>query len=79
LKLNILKYRNVEDDIWYYLYIDIETLHLLITNFGMPTQIICIDNLFTFKKINIKLCEAPIEVYCGNNKYFHLPIMEQNY
>lgn len=27
--LNILKYRNAQDDNWYYLYIDIETLHLL--------------------------------------------------
>ena len=33
--INILKYRNINDDIWYYLYIDIETLSLLVTNYGI--------------------------------------------
>jgi hypothetical protein len=83
--LNILKYRNVEDDSWYYLYIDIETLNLLVTNFGiissmrMPTHSICVDNPLTSKKINMKFCDASIGLYCGNNTYFYLPIMEQNY
>ena len=83
--LNILKYRNVEDDIWYYLNIDIETLNLLVTNFGIisslriPTQFICVDSPLTSKNINVMLCDASIELYCGNNTYFYLPIMEQNY
>ena len=31
--LNILKYRNIDDNIWYYLYIDIQTLNLLLLNY----------------------------------------------
>ena len=64
--LNIIKYRNVEDDKWYYLYIDIETLHTLVLHFGiistyrMPTQQINVDNPFTSKKINMKFCGAGI-------------------
>ena len=83
--LNILKYRNVEHHNWYYLYIDIETLNLLVTNFGIistkrvPTQNNCIDNLSTSKHINIKYCGASIELYCGNNSNIYLPILEQNY
>ena len=62
-----------------------ETLNLLVTNFGImsswriPTQFICVDSLLTSKKINMKFCDASIELYCGNNTYFYLPIMEQNY
>jgi hypothetical protein len=89
--LNILKYRNITDDNWYYLYIDIETLNLLVSNFGiistlrMPTQYICADNPSTSKTINIKYCNAPIEFYCGDNTYnntyklFNFTILEQNY
>lgn len=83
--LNTLKYRNVEDDNWYYLYIDIETLNLLVTNFGiistkrLPLQHINVDSPLTSKIINIKFCDAPIELYCGNNTYFYLPILGQNY
>lgn len=83
--LNILKYRNVEDNNWYYIYIDIETLNLLVTNFGIistkrfPTQNICLDNPSTSKHINIKYCGASIELYCGNNTKIYLPILEQNY
>jgi len=82
---NLLKYRNTEDDNWYYLYIDMETLHLLIQNYGIistlkiPTEPIHLDNPITGKKININFCGAPIEFYCGNNESFYLPIMEQNY
>lgn len=83
--LNIVKYRNVEDDNWYYLYTDIETLALLVTNFGIistwriPTEPILVDSPLTSKKINMKYCDAPIELYCGNNAYCYLPILEQNY
>jgi hypothetical protein len=84
-KLNLLKYRNVDDDNWYYLYIDIETLNLLLINFGiistkrLPTQNICIDNYSTSKHINITFCGASIKLYCGNSTYINLSILEQNY
>lgn len=83
--LNILRYRNIYDDNWYYLYIDIETLNLLLKNYGivstkrLPTHNICIDTPLTSKCINIIFCGAPIELYCGNNTSIHLPILEQNY
>ena len=83
--VNILKYRSIEDENWYYLYIDIETLNLLIRNFGiistkrLPTQNICLDNPSTSKNITLKYCCASIELYCGNNSHFYLPLLEQNY
>lgn len=82
---NILKYRNVNENDWHYLYVDIETLNLLITNFGIistkifPTKKICIDNPSTSKHISIKYCGASIELYCGNKAKIYLPILEQNY
>ena len=83
---NIIKYRHVEEDSWYYLYIDVETLHLLLYNFGIlstwriPTKAICLDTPITGKKIKCKYCNALIELLCGNNlHYFNMNIMEQNY
>jgi hypothetical protein len=84
-ELNIVKYRNVAEDDWYYLYTDVETLNLLVSNFGIistkrvPTQSICIDNPTTFKQIVMKYCGASIELCCGNNADVYLPILEQNY
>ena len=83
--INILKYRNLEDDIWYYLYIDIETLHLLVTNYGIistckiPTKITNCDNLTTSNIIKLKYCGADIQLCCGNNTPFYLPNIEQNF
>jgi len=83
--LNILKYRNTTDDSWYYLYIDIETLSTLLANFAIISTLrfnidyICLDTPETSKNIKIKFCDADIELYCGNNAAFYLPIMEQNY
>jgi hypothetical protein len=82
---NILKYKNVDDDNWYYLYIDIETLNLLVTNFGIistykiPTKRICCDNETTSKNIKIIYCGASVELYCGDNSKFNLTKIEQNY
>ena len=82
---NILKYRNVDDDIWYYLYIDIETLNLLVTNYGIistykiPTKITNCDNPTTSKIIDLKYCGADIQLRCGDNTTFRLPCIEQNY
>lgn len=82
---NILKYKNVDDDNWYYLYIDIETLNLLVTNFGIistykiPTQFTNCDNPTTSKNINLMYCGAKVELYCGDNSQFNLSKIEQNY
>lgn len=82
---NILKYRNVNDNDWYYMYIDIETLNLLVENFGIvsatqiPTIYRCIDNPSTGKEINFKYCGANIKLKCGNDTPFYLPYLEQNY
>jgi hypothetical protein len=83
--LNILKYRNTTDDEWYYLYIDIEALSILVANFGIistlrvPTEPISLDTPQTSKNIQMKFCGASIELFCGNNSAFYLPILEQNY
>lgn len=83
--LNILKYRNVNDDSWYYLYIDIETLNLLVTNYGIistyknPTNFTNCDNTTTSKIIKLKYCGADIQLCCGNNTEFYFPYIEQNY
>ena len=83
--LNMLKYRNIEDDNWYYLYLDIETLNLLITKFGIistykiPTKITNCDNETTCKIINIKYCGTDIKLFCGNNTPFYIPYLEQYY
>jgi len=82
---NILKYRNVDDDNWYYLYIYIETLNLLVTNYGiistykLPTEYTNCDNETTSKNIKLKYCGADINLWCGNNTAFYLPYIEQNY
>lgn len=87
LEFNILKYRSIDDDNWYFLYIDIETLNLLLLNFGIkstwriPTKKNTLDNGTTGEQINyIKLCGASIGLYCGNyKKGCNDSIMEQNY
>ena len=82
---NILKYRDIDDNNWFYLYIDIETLNLLIRNFGIistikiPTKYTCSDNPSTGKEINLKYCGSNIKLYCENNTKFYLPDIEQNY
>lgn len=83
--VNILKYRNINDDVWYYLYIDIETLNLLVTNYGIistykiPTKFKNCDNPTTSNIIKLKYCGADIQLFCGNNTKFYLPYIEQNY
>lgn len=83
--LNILKYRDIENDSWYYLYIDIKTLNLLVTNYGIistykiPTKNTNCDNPTTSKIINLEYCGANIKLYCGNNTDFYIPYIEQNY
>jgi len=82
---NVLKYRNVDDDNWYYLHIDVETLHLLLQQYGVisthkiPTKHTNCDNPTTSKTIKLKYCGAEIQMYCGNNAAFNILSIEQNY
>ena len=83
---NILKYRNTNEDYWHHLYIDIETLNLLVRNFGImatlrfPGLPISCDNPITCRTIDyINYCGAKIEMYCGNNGRFYIPDIGQNY
>lgn len=92
-QFNILKYRNIDDDIWYYLYIDLDTLNLLLTNFGIlstkkiPTQFTNLDNPTTGDCIFVKYCGADITLLCNthvnrnkhNIRTMALKILEQNY
>ena len=83
--INILKYRHINNDNWYYLYIDVETLNLLVTKYGImstykiPTKITNCDNPTTSKIIKLKYCGADIQLCCGNTTTFYLPYIEQNY
>ena len=83
--LNLLKYKEVDGENWYYLYANIETVTLLIINFGIistkkiPTQYTSCDNITTSKDIKLQYCGADIEIRCGNNSPFYLPKIEQNY
>lgn len=84
--LNLLKYRNSDDNMWYYMYIDIETLNLLLLNFGIiatkriPTQYICVDNPLTSHIVRITYCGAQIEMNCNynNNSNSHLLALSNN-
>lgn len=84
--LNIIKYRNVNDDNWYYLHINIETLNLLTRNYGVistykiPTEYTNSDNPTTSEIINVKYCGADIQLFCsGKKNTFNLQLIEQNY
>ncbi len=67
------------------IYIDIETLNLLVTNYGImstykiPTKITNCDNPTTSKIIKFKYFGADIKLYCCNNTTFYFPYIEQNY
>jgi len=84
---NIIKYRNVNNDEWYYLEIDLETLNLIITNFGIistykiPTIKTNCDNETTSKTIKLKYCNANILINCNSKMYQNLNLndLEQNY
>lgn len=71
--VNIIKYKTVNDDSWYYMYLDIETLNLLIKNFGIigllriPCEPICADQPTTGKEINLSYCGARIKMFCNEN------------
>jgi hypothetical protein len=83
--LNILKYRNVEDANWNYLYIDVETLNLLVTNFGIISTVRCLNEYIqmdtpnTPNTINIRYCGAAIQMFTCNKTSFYIPDMVNNY
>ena len=85
--LFIIRYKNINTEEWYFLYIDIETLNLLLQNFGIismlkiPTLLCSADNPMTGPKITIKYFKAEINMNCYYNhcKNKALRIIEQNY
>ena len=82
---NIVKYRDVESEEWFYIYMDIETINLLVQNYGIiatvqvPTIYRSCDNPTTGNYFKLNYCGAELELYCGNNTKFYLPHLEQNY
>lgn len=83
----IVKYKNINDDKWYYLIMDLLTLNNLINNYGCvstkiynKTNINC-DNPTTGKEINVKYHKANISMFCNktinSGKYLHH--LEENY
>jgi hypothetical protein len=74
--LNILKYRGVENEDWYYLYVDLATLNLLISNFGMvgakryDRGTIQLDNGTDNEHIDVKYCGSDITLRCFNSRPF---------
>ena len=82
---NIVKYRNTDDEDWYYMYMDIETINLLLQNYGIistvqvPGIYRCCDNPTTGKIVNLNYCGAKIILECRNNTKFDLNHLEQNY
>lgn len=84
--LNMLKYKEVGSDVWYYMHMDVETLHLLIRHFGVistlkvPTQWTNCDNPSTSTAVQVKYCGAPIQFFCGKRTTkFNVADLEQNY
>lgn len=69
---NLIKYRDIHASNWYYLYLDIETLNLLVTNYGVITTF-KFPTSFTSKIIELNYCGADIQLFCGNNAVFYLP------
>ncbi len=82
---NVVKYRNVESEEWFYIYMDIETINLLLRNYGVistkqiPSVYRCCDNPTTGKTVRLNYCGAKLQIECGNDSKFYLPVLEQNY
>lgn len=70
---------------WYYMYIDIETLNLLVQNFGIisttrrPTGFTNCDNPSTGTEVHLKYCGANINLVCKNKTRFNLNHLEQDW
>lgn len=85
---NIVRYREVESSDWYYLHMDIETLNLLIQNYGListvrtPTGFTNCDNPTTGAEICVKYAGVDIVMVCKgpyNEGYKALRYIEQDY
>ncbi len=87
--LNILKYRHINEIDWNYLKIDLETLNILLANYGIVSTTIYpkdnierynIDNITTGRDIYVKYCGAEIKLHCGfNDKNFNWALLEQSW
>lgn len=84
----VLKYRHVNEICWCYLFVDIETLNLLVKNFGIYSTVkninytrkfSSIDNMSTSKDIYVKYCGAEIKISCQKNTYQNISALKQNY
>jgi hypothetical protein len=71
---NLIKYKNIKEDDWYYMYIDMDILCLLLFNFGMVSTVTlpgikpaCCDNPSTGKKCCVKYCGADITILYNNS------------
>ena len=73
---NIVKYRNINDNSWYYMYMDVETLNLLVQNYGivgtkrMPTGFTNADNGTTSNVIKLSYSGAAIEFHCHESRLY---------
>jgi hypothetical protein len=82
---NWIRYREVESREWHFIRLDIETLHLLISRFGIvgtirfPDHKICADRPYTGREISVVYCGAKILLHCQNDTPFYLPHIEQNH
>lgn len=73
---NLIKYKEVTGtDGWQYMYLDLETLNLLLFHFGTrattrphPTQQCSCDNESTGFMVTAKYCGTPIKMICGGKK-----------
>lgn len=82
---NLIRYKEVHSEEWYYMYVDIDTLSILVANYGIistrkiPTKVTNCDNYSTSREIKLLYHNAPISFYCGNNAPFYLPDIEENF
>ena len=83
----LVKYRDINEADWFYVYCDLSTLNILLNFFGIVSvmrfsgRVNC-DNGTLSNEINLKYCGAAIHVSC--NRYynyfkFNLAILEQDY
>jgi hypothetical protein len=74
----IIYYKNVDDVEWNELNIDIETLNLLISNFGIKSSVLgkSIEYPSTGQEITMKYHGADISLHCGCNVPFDISILE---
>jgi len=63
---NQVRYKNMEDNEWHSIYLDLETLQLLISHYGIPS---CPDT-----SIQVKYCGADVQLSCKNNQQVQLPL-----